>query len=73
MAEPRKPVITTSGLSPELARAIEPIKQSVEMLVGTRAGVRELKGLKKDSSASEIVEKVNEIIARLNASGKYNV
>lgn len=70
MAEPRKPVITTAGLPHEIARPLEAVKQAIEMLTGARAGVRELKGLKKGASSAEIAEKVNEIIARLNASGK---
>lgn len=73
MVEPRKPVITTSGLSPSLSRVLEPVKQAIEMLTGARSGIRELKGLPKDASTEDLVEKVNEIIARLNSSGKANV
>lgn len=81
MAEPRKPVITTSGLNPELARVLEPIKQSMEMLTGSRSGVTEIKGAAKFSAKdglsketcdalNVLVRKINQIAARLNASGK---
>lgn len=73
MAEPRKPVITTSGLSPQLARTIEPVKQAIEMITGSRAGLKEIKGLPKGARMEDVVEKVNQIIARLNASGSANV
>ena len=71
MAEPRKPNINTSGLDPRLAKVMEPVKQSIDMLTGARLG--ELKGLSKDAGNETIVAKINEIIARLNASGRVNV
>ena len=73
MVEPRKPVITTAGLPAAQAKVLEPVKQAIEMITGVRSGVRELKGLPKDAELADIVEKVNQIIARLNASGKANV
>lgn len=73
MVEPRKPVITTAGLPAAQAKVLEPVKQAIEMITGARSGVRELKGLPKDAELADIVEKVNQIIARLNASGKANV
>ena len=70
MTEARKPAITTSGLDPKIARALEPIRQTLEMLTGVRSNVRELKGLGKDASQEQIVNAINAIMARLNASGK---
>lgn len=70
MSEPRKPVVTTAGLDPYLARALEPVKQTLEMLTGARSGLRELKGVPKDATAEELAEAINSIVARLNASGK---
>lgn len=66
----RKPTISVFGLSSEMARFVEPIKQSLEIITGSRAGMSELKGLSKAASLEEVVAKVNEICARLNASGK---
>ena len=71
MAEPRKPNINTSGLDPRLARVMEPVKQSIDMLTGARLG--ELKGLSRDATTEDIRVKINEIVARLNASGRDNV
>ena len=65
----RKPTITTAGLGRELARALEPVKQSVEMITGARVGSPELKGLPPTASMQAVVRKINEIIARINASG----
>lgn len=73
MSEPRKPTITTSGIDPQIARVLEPVRQSIEMLTGVRAGIKELKGLPQGASMNDVVEKINEIISRLNASGTNNV
>ena len=73
MAEPRKPTITTSGIDPQIARILEPVKQSIEMLTGVRNGLEELDGLPREASLTEAVAKINEIIARLNASGTNHV
>lgn len=70
MTEPRKPAITTSGLDPKTARVIEPIRQTLEMITGVRSNVRELKGLKKDASQEQIINALNAVMSRLNASGK---
>lgn len=66
----RKPTISVFGLSHELARALEPVKQSLEIITGSRAGMSELKGLSPDADTRAIVKKINEICERLNASGK---
>ena len=70
MVEPRKPVVTTAGLPAGLSRFLEPVKQCLEMITGVRSGIRELKGLKKDATLEEVIEKVNDIMRRINASGK---
>lgn len=70
---PRKPTIKTVGYSAELARALEPVKQSVEMITGARVGTPEIDGLPQKSSGEALIGKINEIIARLNASGTYKV
>lgn len=65
----RKPTISVFGLSPELARALEPVKQSLEIVTGSRAGMTELKGLSSSADLKAVIEKINEICRRLNASG----
>lgn len=67
--EPRKPVVTTAGLPEGLAKALEPVKQTLEMLTGRRSNVRELTKLSSEASKEEIVKKINSIMARLNGSG----
>ena len=69
MAEPRKPVITTAGIPANLAKTLEPVKQCLEMLTGARSNVREISGLQKDATKEQIIEKINAIARRLNASG----
>lgn len=73
MVSTRKPSITITGLSTQLAKPLEALKQSVEMITGARPGMSELKGLEKDAGLVSVIEKLNEIIARINASGKDNV
>lgn len=70
MAEPRKPTVVVSGLDPKTAKALEPIRQTLEMLTGARSGITELKGLSSDATLAEVISAVNKIMARLNASGK---
>lgn len=67
--EIRKPTISIFGLSPELARALTPIKLSLDLLTGRGTRERELKGLPSNASYEEIVAKINEICRRINASG----
>lgn len=69
----RKPTITTTGYSRELATALEPVKQSIEMITGARSGMGELKGLPTTATLEQVVRRLNEVIARLNASGGYTV
>lgn len=68
--EGRKPTINTAGLPQQLARVLEPIKQSIEMITGAKS--REIKGLNAAQATQvDIVAKLNEVIARINASGEY--
>lgn len=64
----KKPTISTMGMPPELAWYLKPVKESIEMVTGAVGG--ELKGLKSDANGQEIIKKINEIIARINASGE---
>ena len=71
---PRKPSLVTSGIGdPKLARVLEPIKQTLNMITGSQKGVGELKGIADVTTASNVLlaQKINEIIARINASGTY--
>lgn len=50
-----------------LARILEPLKANVEILTGTRGG--ELQTIATDATTEDIINAINTIIARLNASG----
>lgn len=73
MPSTRKPSITITGLPTNLAKPLEAVKQSIEMVTGARPGMSELSGLQKDAGLVTVIEKINEIIARINASGRANV
>lgn len=73
MSDTRKPSISISGLPTALAKPLETVKQSIEMITGARPGMRELSGLAKDADLTEVIAKINELIARINASGRSNV
>jgi hypothetical protein len=73
MKEPRKPVIVTAGLPPETAKFLEPVKQCLLMITGAAPGMAQIRGLKEGASNEEIIKKINEVVARINASGKANV
>lgn len=51
----------------QLASVLDPLKQNVEMLTGVRGG--ELTQLESGATTAEIIQAINAIIARLNASG----
>ena len=69
----RKPLMNLSGIPPELAKILRPVKETLEMLTGAKAGMAELKGLEHRASNEQIVSKLNEVIRRLNASGGDHV
>lgn len=72
-AATRKPSISISGLPHVLAKTLEPVKQSIEMITGARPGMAEIKGLPNDATLLDLIKKVNEVVARINASGKNYV
>lgn len=69
----RKPSVILTGIPYETARVLRPVKTTLDMITGAVNINNELVGLKKGSSKDEIVEKINEIIRRLNASGGDHV
>jgi len=66
---PRKPTIITSGLDANLAHALQPVKDSIEMITGAKKGQPEIVGLSGYVAIADVVNKINEIISRINASG----
>lgn len=64
----RKPAINLFGLPAAQYSQLQPIKLSIDMVTGAVGG--ELKGLKPGATKEDILDKINEIIARINASGE---
>ena len=62
-----------TGIPFNIAQVLRPVKQTLDMLTGAVSVNDELKGLKKGATNDEMVEKINEIIRRLNASGGDHV
>lgn len=69
----RKPNVIIVGIPQEIARVLQPVKETLEILTGATRGSSEIKGLRKSSTNEEIINKVNELIRRLNASGGDHV
>lgn len=64
----KKPSIPSlSYLPQDVARVLQPIKESMEIMTGARGG--ELSVLEDTASTEEIITAINAIITRLNASG----
>lgn len=72
MSAIRKPGIpTSSSVSRDVARVLDPIKENVEILTGVRSGVKPIVQLTSVASQTDIANKANEIIVRLNANDTY--
>lgn len=69
----RKPSVVLTGIPYEVARALRPVKTTLDMMTGAVSINNELRGLKKGATNDEMIEKINEIIRRLNASGGDHV
>jgi hypothetical protein len=65
-----KPAIpSTSGLPIDVARVLEPIKQNVELITGSRPGSTALSKLPATASLADVIAKVNQIISRIDQTG----
>jgi hypothetical protein len=71
MANPKKPAIpaVTSGDNNVVA-ALSAIRENIELITGMRPGISEISPLGTSASTSDIISKINEIVTRLNYSGK---
>jgi hypothetical protein len=66
--KPGIPAVNTPDRT--LNQAISAIKENIETINGARIGIGEIVTLDPTASLSDVVSKINEIIARLNASGQ---
>ena len=65
--KPGIPAITTADMA--VADVLSALKENVEIITGARPGVSQVRQLSASATTTEIVTKINELIARLNASG----
>jgi hypothetical protein len=67
----KKPGIPSVNFSDRtLNQAISAIKENIEVITGARLGVGETNQLPNSATLSEVIVKLNEIIVKLNVSGK---
>lgn len=67
----KKPGIPSVSLQDQsLNSVVNALKENIEIITGSRIGVGEIRSLGATATTSEIVSKINEIIGRLNVSGK---
>lgn len=67
----RKPGIpVTSFADGNLNQVIASIKENIEIINGARVGVGEFVKLPADADLAQVISKINEIITRLNVSGR---
>jgi len=65
----RKPGIPVFGMDQKsIYAALQAMKTNIEMLTGARG--RPISRLSKDATSDDVIAKINEIIARLNARGE---
>lgn len=69
MAEPRKPTMDVSGVPQNIRVPLMAVKETIEIITGARSGIKEIKGLNEDATLKDVINKVNDILRRINASG----
>lgn len=65
--KPGIPAVNTTDRT--LNQSIAAMKECIEIMTGARVGITEIHTLPTGASLSDVINKVNEIIVRLNASG----
>lgn len=65
--KPAIPVLNSSDRT--LNQVLAAVKENIEVITGARAGYRQINPLDSSASITDIISKVNEIIARLNYDG----
>lgn len=67
----KKPGIPSVSLQDQsLNTVVNALKENIEIITGSRIGVGEIRSLGAPATNEQIVSKINEIIGRLNVSGK---
>lgn len=71
MANPKKPAIPIVNTGERsVILALSAIRENIELLTGMRPGISEISPLGNAASTTDIISKINEIVTRLNYSGK---
>ncbi|MFZ6731993.1 hypothetical protein ACO0LG_08750 [Undibacterium sp. Ji42W] len=70
MANMKQSIPGLSNMSLELQRVLIPMKQNIEIITGTAIGMKPLDQLAGTATLSDAINKINEIIVRLNQSGQ---
>lgn len=66
--KPGIPVVNVEDRS--VTAALSAIKENIELITGARAGSSEISTLATNADTATIVNKINEIISKLNYSGQ---
>jgi hypothetical protein len=71
MANPKKPAIPIVNEGDRaVIMSLSAIRENIELITGMRPGIKEISSLGTSASTSDIISKINEIVSRLNYSGK---
>jgi hypothetical protein len=71
MANPKKPAIPVVNEGDRaVVSALSAIRENIELITGMRPGIDQISTLGTSASTSAIISKINEIVTRLNYSGK---
>jgi hypothetical protein len=66
----RKPAIPpTSTLAYDIARVVEPLKQNVEIITGSRPGAVSIDPLPTTATLADVITQLNKILSRIEHSG----
>ena len=65
--KPGIPVVNTADRT--LNQAVAAIKENIEIITGARIGVGEIRTLEATATLADVINKVNEVVIRINASG----
>lgn len=66
----RKPSIPpTSNLPLDLARVVEPMKQNIEIITGSRPGSETIDPLPTTATLAQVIAQLNLILSRIEHSG----
>ncbi len=71
MSAIRKPAIPAAASQDlRLYPFLTALKENVEIITGVRPGIGEIQRLAGTASLADVINKINEVVVRLNASGK---